>query len=179
MSFLVADTRLYKRHCPSVQPSVGPSVEVIESKRGKTSVFEAFCICVCVGRGVVCRMTFSPCPPLFYSFSFCAADSIFCLSIYITLFLTTFSCRSCCQDDNPDNVNLSKRTTATTTTPTTGGSGWAIGIGVVIVIVVVLFVLRRRHLQRKQQESDRTNLILSNQSQEYTMWYFDIVIITS
>ena len=36
--FLVADTQLYKRLCPSV----GRSVEVIESKSGKTSVLEAF-----------------------------------------------------------------------------------------------------------------------------------------
>ena len=32
-SFLVADTQLYKRLCPSVGPSVGPLV--IELKRGK------------------------------------------------------------------------------------------------------------------------------------------------
>ena len=50
--FLVADTQLYKRLCPSVRPFVHPSVRKHESKSGKTSVLEAFCVCVCVGRGV-------------------------------------------------------------------------------------------------------------------------------
>ena len=40
--FLVADTQLYKRLCPSVRPlvrwSVGPLVRDHESKSGKTSV---------------------------------------------------------------------------------------------------------------------------------------------
>ena len=36
--FLVADTQLYKRLCPSVRRSVGRSVEVIESKSGKTRI---------------------------------------------------------------------------------------------------------------------------------------------
>ena len=58
--FLVADTQLYKRLCPSV----GWSVEVIESKSGKMSVLELFrYVCVWSGvRGVdgVGR----PCPPV-------------------------------------------------------------------------------------------------------------------
>ena len=57
-TFLVADTQLYKRLCPSVRPSVCRSVrrslEMIESKSWKTSVLEAFWVCVCVGRGVGC-----------------------------------------------------------------------------------------------------------------------------
>ena len=36
--FLVADTQLYKRLCPSVGRSVGRSVEVIKSKSGKTRI---------------------------------------------------------------------------------------------------------------------------------------------
>ena len=36
--FLVADTQLYKRLCPSVGWSVGWSVEVIELKSGKTRI---------------------------------------------------------------------------------------------------------------------------------------------
>ena len=35
--FLVADTQLYKRLCPSVRPLVGPSV-IIESKSEKTRI---------------------------------------------------------------------------------------------------------------------------------------------
>ena len=54
--FLVADTQLYKRLCPSVGPSVrrsvGPLVRENESKSGKSSVLEAFFVCVCVRRGV-------------------------------------------------------------------------------------------------------------------------------
>ena len=46
--FLVADTQLYKRLCPSVGPLVRPSVMVIESKSGKTSVLDTFCVCLCV-----------------------------------------------------------------------------------------------------------------------------------
>ena len=38
MHFLVADTQLYKRLCPSVGRSVGRSVEVIESKSGETRI---------------------------------------------------------------------------------------------------------------------------------------------
>ena len=36
----------------SVGPSVRQSEEVIESRSGKTIVLEAFCVSVCVGRGV-------------------------------------------------------------------------------------------------------------------------------
>ena len=36
--FLVADTQLYKRLCPSVRPSVGPSVRKHESKSGKLRI---------------------------------------------------------------------------------------------------------------------------------------------
>ena len=50
--FSVADTQLYKRLCPSLGRLVRRSVEVTESKSGKTSVLEAFCVCVCVGKGV-------------------------------------------------------------------------------------------------------------------------------
>ena len=50
--FLVADTQLYKRLCPSIRRSVHPSVRVNESKSGQTSVLEAFCVCVCVVRWV-------------------------------------------------------------------------------------------------------------------------------
>ena len=46
--FLVADTQLYKRPCPSVRWSVRDH----ESKSGKTSVLEAFRVCVWVGKGV-------------------------------------------------------------------------------------------------------------------------------
>ena len=61
-SFLVADTQLYKRLCPSVGPlvrwSVGPlvrrSVMVIELKSGKTSVFDTFFVCLSVGGGFGC-----------------------------------------------------------------------------------------------------------------------------
>ena len=52
--FLVVDTELYKRLCPSVRPSVGPSVMVIEMKSGKTSVFDTFCVCLSVGGGLGC-----------------------------------------------------------------------------------------------------------------------------
>ena len=51
LAFLVADTQLYKRLCPSVRPSVGPSVIVIELK---TSVFDTFCVCLSVGPGLGC-----------------------------------------------------------------------------------------------------------------------------
>ena len=37
-SFLVADTQLYKRLCPSVRPSVGWSVRNHESKSEKTRI---------------------------------------------------------------------------------------------------------------------------------------------
>jgi len=50
--FLVADTQRYKRLCPSVGPSVRWSVYQHESKSEKTSVLEAFRVCVCVGKGV-------------------------------------------------------------------------------------------------------------------------------
>ena len=50
--FLVADTQLYKRLCPSVHLSVGPSVRERKLKSGKTSVLEAFWVCVYVGMGV-------------------------------------------------------------------------------------------------------------------------------
>ena len=47
--FLVADTHLYKRLCPSVGPSVGasicPSVREHKSKSAETSVLDAFCAC--------------------------------------------------------------------------------------------------------------------------------------
>ena len=50
--FLVADTQLCKRLCPSVCPlvrrSVGPSV-MIELKSGKTSVLNTFCVYLSVG----------------------------------------------------------------------------------------------------------------------------------
>ena len=49
LSFLVADTQLYKR----LGPSVGLLV-VIESKSGKTSVFDTFCVRLCVGVEVRC-----------------------------------------------------------------------------------------------------------------------------
>ena len=54
---LVADTQLYKRLCLSVGPSVHPSVRrsvMIESKRGKTSVLDTLCVCLCVGRRLGC-----------------------------------------------------------------------------------------------------------------------------
>ena len=57
MIFLVADTQLYKRLCPSVGPSVhwsvGPLVRrsvTHESKSGKTSILDAF-MGMCVGGG--------------------------------------------------------------------------------------------------------------------------------
>ena len=53
LPFLVADTQLYKRLCPSVHPSVRPSV-VIESKSGKTSVLDTFCVGLSVGDGFGC-----------------------------------------------------------------------------------------------------------------------------
>ena len=40
--FLVADTQLYKRLCPSLGPSVRPLVRDHESKGGKTSVLKFF-----------------------------------------------------------------------------------------------------------------------------------------
>ena len=46
---------------PSIRPSVGrtvrPSVRpsgVIELKRGKTSIFDTFCVCVSIGGGLGC-----------------------------------------------------------------------------------------------------------------------------
>ena len=60
--FLVADTQLYERLCPSlrlsihqsigllVHWSVGPSV-MIELKSGKTSILDTFCVCLCVRGG--------------------------------------------------------------------------------------------------------------------------------
>ena len=50
--FLVADTQLYKRLCPSVSllvrwsvgPSVPRSVRGHKSKRGKTSILDGFCV---------------------------------------------------------------------------------------------------------------------------------------
>ena len=50
-TFLVADTQLYKRLCPSVRRSVCQH----ESKSGKTSVFEAFCVSLCWKGGWVGR----------------------------------------------------------------------------------------------------------------------------
>ena len=53
LRFLVADTQLYKRLCPSIGPSVGPSVRPCQRvEKWETSGLEAFCVCVCVGRGV-------------------------------------------------------------------------------------------------------------------------------
>ena len=55
--FLVADTQLYKRLCPSVRWSVGPLVrpsEVIELKSVKMSVFDIFFVCLSVGGGFGC-----------------------------------------------------------------------------------------------------------------------------
>ena len=49
--FLVADTQLYKRLCPSVGRSVGRSVMVIELKM---SVFDALCVSLSVGGGLGC-----------------------------------------------------------------------------------------------------------------------------
>ena len=54
MTLLVADTQLYKRLCPSVGPSVGPSEAVIELKSGETSVLDTFCVCLSVGGGLGC-----------------------------------------------------------------------------------------------------------------------------
>ena len=55
VKFLVADTQLYKRLCPSVRPLVrraaGPLTRV---EKWKNERFEAFCVCVCVGKGVGC-----------------------------------------------------------------------------------------------------------------------------
>ena len=51
-TFLVADTQLYKRLCPSVGRSVGPSVCGHESKSAKTSILDAFCVCEWGSRGV-------------------------------------------------------------------------------------------------------------------------------
>ena len=72
--FLVADTQLYKRLCPSVglsvrpsvRRSVGPLVREHESKSGKTSVLEAFCVCVCVGRRVGWGVGYVPTRPQQY-----------------------------------------------------------------------------------------------------------------
>ena len=57
--FLDADMQLYKRLCPSVGPSAGPSVcplirlyMVIESKSGKTSVLDTFCVWFGAGVGI-------------------------------------------------------------------------------------------------------------------------------
>ena len=44
--------RLQSFICRSVGPSICRSVEVMESKSGKMSVIEAFCVSVCVGKGV-------------------------------------------------------------------------------------------------------------------------------
>ena len=46
-TFLVADTQLCKRLCPSVRPSV----MVIELKSGKTSAFDTFYLCLSVVDG--------------------------------------------------------------------------------------------------------------------------------
>ena len=54
VTFLVAETQLYKRHCPSVGPSVGPSEAVIELKSGEMSVLDTFCVCLSVGGGLGC-----------------------------------------------------------------------------------------------------------------------------
>ena len=44
--------RLQSFICRSVGPSICWSVEVMESKSGKMSVLKAFCVSVCVGKGV-------------------------------------------------------------------------------------------------------------------------------
>ena len=45
-AFLVADTQLYKRLCPSVHWSVRWSIRGQESKSAKMSVLDDFCVCV-------------------------------------------------------------------------------------------------------------------------------------
>ena len=52
--FLVSDTQLYKRLCPSVGPLVRLSEAVIELKSGETSVLETFCLYLSVGGGLGC-----------------------------------------------------------------------------------------------------------------------------
>ena len=49
IAFLVADTQLYKRLCPSVRRSIRWSVRGHESKSGKTSILDAFYVWVGCG----------------------------------------------------------------------------------------------------------------------------------
>ena len=57
--FLVADTQLYKKLCPSIRSSVRPLVRlseaVIELKSGETSIFDTLCECLSVGGGLGCE----------------------------------------------------------------------------------------------------------------------------
>ena len=63
--FLVADTQLYKRLCPSVHPSVRPSVGNDRVEKWKNKRFGYFlCMFVCgVGVGVWIGVG-CPCPPV-------------------------------------------------------------------------------------------------------------------
>ena len=72
--FLVADTQLYKRLCPSVRWSVGPSI-TLELKTRKTRIYDTAVVIVCVwvcecvagvvGGGVGVRLGVGcPCPPV-------------------------------------------------------------------------------------------------------------------
>ena len=47
MAFLVADTQLYTRLCPSIHQSVGPSV-MLELKMQKTRIYDTAVVIVCV-----------------------------------------------------------------------------------------------------------------------------------
>ena len=47
-TFFSCEKQLYKRLCPSVHWLVGWSVRGHESKSGKTSVLDTFCVCLCV-----------------------------------------------------------------------------------------------------------------------------------
>ena len=49
-TFLVADTQLYKRLCPSV----GWLEAVIELKSGEIGVLDTFCVCLSIGGGLGC-----------------------------------------------------------------------------------------------------------------------------
>ena len=63
--FLVADTQLYKRLCPSVSPSVRWSIRQHESKSGKMSVFENFLRMFECEWGIGVWMGVGrPCPPI-------------------------------------------------------------------------------------------------------------------
>ena len=61
-AFLVADTQLYKRLCPSVRPSVGPLEAVIELKSGEIGVLDTFCICLSIGMGMGMDRGWMPLP---------------------------------------------------------------------------------------------------------------------